>query len=130
MPDASTIVGYVASVASISAFVPQLYKVIKTRDTKSLALPMWIFEVITFVLWTTYGVLLGNVPIIVTNAVCGAMAVAILTMKLVLPDHSNRHERSTSRHSARPSMVAVSQNACIVVDGPGNSATIDSRAPR
>lgn len=82
MPDASTIVGYAASVSSISAFVPQLHKVVKTRDTKSLATPMWIAEVITFALWTTYGVLLANLPIIVTNAACGVMAVIILAMKL------------------------------------------------
>jgi MtN3 and saliva related transmembrane protein len=88
MPDASTIVGYAASVASISAFVPQLVKLVKTRDTKSLATPMWIAEVITFALWSTYGVMLGNVPIIVTNIACGLMALAILTMKVVLPSRS------------------------------------------
>jgi MtN3 and saliva related transmembrane protein len=82
MPEASTIVGYAASVASISAFVPQLYKVLKTRDTKSLSTPMWVFEVITFALWMTYGILLANVPIVVANAVCGVMAVIILAMKL------------------------------------------------
>jgi MtN3 and saliva related transmembrane protein len=95
MPETSTIVGYAASAASISAFEPQLYKVITTRDTKSLATPMWIAEVITFALWTTYGVLLGNVPIIVTNAVCGLMAIAILTMKLALPTSRRTSNRSS-----------------------------------
>ncbi len=95
MPDSATIVGYVASVASISAFVPQLYKVIKTRDTKSLSLPMWIAEVITFSLWTTYGVLLGNAPIIVTNSACGLMSLAILIMKIVLPTARRTSNRSS-----------------------------------
>ena len=95
MPDAATIVGYVASVASISAFVPQLHKVIKTRDTSSLALPMWIAEVITFSLWTVYGFLLGNLPIIVTNIACGLMALAILTLKLVLPTSKTTSTRSS-----------------------------------
>jgi MtN3 and saliva related transmembrane protein len=63
-------------------------KLVKTRDTKSLAAPMWIAEVITFALWSTYGVMLGNVPIIVTNIACGLMALAILTMKVVLPSRS------------------------------------------
>lgn len=95
MPEPSTIVGYAASVASISAFVPQLVKVIKTRDTKSLATPMWIAEVITFALWTTYGVMLSNVPIVVTNAACGLMSIAILTMKLVLPTSRTTSNRSS-----------------------------------
>jgi MtN3 and saliva related transmembrane protein len=100
MPDASTIVGYAASVASISAFVPQLYKVLKTRDTKSLATPMWVFEVITFVLWTTYGVLLSNIPIIVTNAVCGVMAVIILAMKLGATSKKTSTRSSPCSHPA------------------------------
>lgn len=83
MPDASTIVGYTASAFSIGAFVPQVWKVISTRETKSLSTPMWIAEVVTFALWTAYGVMLGQVPIIVTNAVCGVMATFILVMKLV-----------------------------------------------
>ncbi len=95
MPDASTIVGYVASVFAISAFVPQLVKVIKTRDTKSLSTPMWIAEVITFSLWSTYGILLAEAPIIITNITCGLMSLAILIMKLALPTSRTTSSRSS-----------------------------------
>ncbi|MGE0399766.1 MAG: SemiSWEET family sugar transporter [Kofleriaceae bacterium] len=95
MPEAATIVGYLASVAGIGAFVPQLVKVIRTRDTKSLSTPMWITEVVTFALWTTYGVLLGAPPIIITNSALGIMSLAILTMKLVLPTSRRTSSRSS-----------------------------------
>ncbi|HEY4059395.1 MAG TPA: SemiSWEET family transporter [Kofleriaceae bacterium] len=83
MPGASTFIGYAACVASITAFIPQLWKVVSTRDTKSLSTPMWIFEVVTFVLWSVYGVYLHQIPIIVTNIVCGLMSTIILGMKLL-----------------------------------------------
>lgn len=95
MPEASTIVGYAASVVGITAFVPQLYKVIKTRHTKSLSTMMWVVEVITFALWTTYGVLLDALPIIITNATLGAMSIAILTMKLVFSTSRKTSNRSS-----------------------------------
>lgn len=82
MPSASTIIGYVACAASIIAFIPQVWKVVSTRDTKSLSTPTWIFEVITFVLWSVYGVLLHQMPIIVTNIACAVMSMIILGMKL------------------------------------------------
>lgn len=81
--NAAEIVGYVASAFSIAAFVPQVWKLIKERDTRSLSTPMWIAEVVTFALWSTYGVLLGQLPIIITNVACGLMAAFILMMKLV-----------------------------------------------
>lgn len=79
---AALVVGYVASAFSIGAFIPQVWKLIKTRDTKALSTPTWVAEVITFALWTTYGVLLGQIPIIVTNAACGVMSIFILVMKV------------------------------------------------
>lgn len=90
MPEVSTVIGYVASVFSIGAFVPQVYKVIKTRDTRSLSTPMWISEVITFSLWTTYGLMLAELPIIITNIACALMSVFILIMNLV--SGSTRHK--------------------------------------
>lgn len=83
MPEASTVIGYVASMFSIGAFVPQVCKVIKTRDTRSLSTPMWIAEVITFTLWTTYGLMLTEWPIIITNIACGLMSLFILIMNIV-----------------------------------------------
>ena len=77
-------VGYGASVLSVSAFVPQAWKVVSTRDTKALSMPMWVVEVLAFAAWATYGAMSGNWPIIVTNAICGVLAAVILTTKIVV----------------------------------------------
>ena len=77
-----TIVGVAAALFSIASFVPQAWKIWRTRETKGLSTKMWIFNTTAFALWTTYGVFLMKWPIIVTNTICFVLAGFILTMKL------------------------------------------------
>ncbi len=81
--DVAVIVGSIAAVASVSSFAPQAWKILRTRETKDLSLPMWILEVAAFALWTGYGVLLAKWPIVVPNALCLILSAFILTMKLL-----------------------------------------------
>lgn len=81
--NAAAIVGYIAAALSVTAFAPQAWKIIKTRDTSGLATPMWILEVCAFALWIAYGVLLGEWPIIIPNVLCFVISLFILVMKLV-----------------------------------------------
>ena len=78
----AAVVGYLAAAVCVSAFLPQAWKVLKTRDTKDLSAGMWILETIGFVLWIWYGVKVGALPIIIPNAICSVLAAFILTMKL------------------------------------------------
>ena len=81
--NAAAIIGYIAAALSVSAFAPQAWRIVKTRDTSSLATPMWILEVCAFAAWIGYGVLLGEWPIIIPNALCFLISLFILIMKLV-----------------------------------------------
>lgn len=80
---ATIVIGVVAAVLSVSSFVPQVWRIVKTRETKDLATPMWIMTVSSFALWTTYGIALGAWPLIVPNAICCVLACFILMMKLL-----------------------------------------------
>ena len=82
----SDIVGYIAAMFSVMAFMPQAWKVIKTRDTKDLSTPMWILEILAFAMWIVYGVTRSALPIVIPNAICFVLALFILVMKL-LPEH-------------------------------------------
>ena len=75
-------IGAIAALLSVTSFVPQAWRVIKTRETKDLATPMWVMNVAGFALWTIYGVLIATWPIIVPNAICFLLASFILVMKL------------------------------------------------
>jgi MtN3 and saliva related transmembrane protein len=79
----ATIVGSLAAIGSMTSFVPQAIRIVKTRDTKSLSRVTYSVTVCAFALWAIYGVLLGDWPIIVTNSVCLVFAAFILTMKLL-----------------------------------------------
>lgn len=85
-----TMTGWAASACSMASFVPQAWKVVKTGDVESLSLRMYAVTVTGFVFWTLYGLLSGEPPIIVTNAVCLALSGFILTMKLAGPDRRRR----------------------------------------
>jgi MtN3 and saliva related transmembrane protein len=80
------VVGSIAALCSISAFVPQAWRIVKTRKTTDLSTVMWTLQVIGFAVWIAYGALLGAWPILVENAVCVMLAGFILVMK-VLPHH-------------------------------------------
>ena len=84
--DAATLVGGLATLCSTTSFVPQAWKVIRTRDTASISRRMYVITVIGFSLWLTYGLLLGQWPLILTNGICLALSAFILVMKL-LPRH-------------------------------------------
>ena len=77
-----TIIGTAAALFSIASFLPQAWKIWKTRETEALSTKMWIFNTTAFALWTAYGAFLGKWPIIATNSICFVLAAFILTMKL------------------------------------------------
>jgi MtN3 and saliva related transmembrane protein len=79
----ATMIGVLAAALSVASFLPQAWRVIRTRRTNDLATPMWIMNVTAFALWTSYGVVIHAWPIIVPNLICCLLAAFILTMKLV-----------------------------------------------
>lgn len=78
-----TIVGSGAALCSMVSFVPQAWRIIRTRDTAAISAATYSVTICGFALWVVYGFLLGEWPIIITNSVCFVLAGFILTMKLL-----------------------------------------------
>ena len=78
-----TIIGAIAALCSTISFAPQAWKIIQTRETKDISLGMYLFTVTGFAAWTTYGVMLGQWPLIAANSICLALSAFILMMKLL-----------------------------------------------
>lgn len=74
--------GYVAATLTTLAFVPQAIKTIRTRDTRSISLGMYVVFTIGIMFWFGYGIVLGSWPMIVANAITFALSATILVMKL------------------------------------------------
>ncbi|HOZ27747.1 MAG TPA: SemiSWEET family transporter [Hyphomonadaceae bacterium] len=80
------IVGVAAGLCSMVSFVPQIGKILKTKAAEGVSLKMFSVTVTAFVLWTTYGLLLGSWPIALSNAVCLCLALAIVALRLKFGD--------------------------------------------
>jgi MtN3 and saliva related transmembrane protein len=76
------VVGGAAATCSVTSFIPQAVKIIRTRDASSVSLRMYVVTVIGFSLWITYGVLLRAWPLAGSNAVSLGLAGIILVLKL------------------------------------------------
>ncbi|WP_045232589.1 SemiSWEET family sugar transporter [Agrobacterium rubi] len=75
-------VGYAASFCSVFSFIPQVWKVIQTGDTQAISAKMYCLTVTGFILWTAFGILQTEWPIIVTNSTCFFLSAFILMKKL------------------------------------------------
>jgi MtN3 and saliva related transmembrane protein len=81
--DLTTVVGSAAAVLSTISFMPQVIKIIRSRDTEGISLGMYSITVLGFILWTAYGAMLSKLPIIGSNGICLVLSAFILTMKLL-----------------------------------------------
>lgn len=78
-----TVAGALAALCSMISFVPQAWRIVRSRDTSSISPAMYGLTVSGFFLWTVYGVGLGEWPLILTNSVCFLLALFILAMTLL-----------------------------------------------
>jgi MtN3 and saliva related transmembrane protein len=76
-------IGLFAAALTITSFVAQAWKILRTRDVGSLSKPMWILSTTAFAVWSTYGVLQREWPIIIPNTLCFLLSGFILTLKLL-----------------------------------------------
>ncbi|THH40076.1 SemiSWEET family sugar transporter [Neolewinella litorea] len=77
-----SLIGGLAALLTTAAFVPQAYKSIRYRDTASLSLATFSMLLAGTLLWLGYGYCIGDLPIIVANAVTASLAGLIFLLKL------------------------------------------------
>ena len=82
------ILGYIATFFSATAFLPQAMKTIRTRDVQSLSLITYIFLFSASLSWFSYGIYLGDIPLIATNTLTSSLQAIILFMILKERDKS------------------------------------------
>ncbi len=77
-----TLLGMTAGTLTTIAFLPQLFKVWRSKSAKDISMT-WL---VTFsggvLLWLIYGLLLGQLPIVLANAVTLGLTWVILGFKL------------------------------------------------
>ncbi len=74
--------GLVATCFTTASFVPQVWQVWKTRDVSGVSLPTYLIITFGLALWLLYGILKGDLPLIVANSVMTVLTATIAVMKI------------------------------------------------
>jgi MtN3 and saliva related transmembrane protein len=81
----TTLIGLIAATGTTASFIPQALKIIRTKDTKSISLSMYIMFISGVLLWLVYGIIKQDIPMIIANGITAVFAGIILFFKLKYP---------------------------------------------
>lgn len=78
----TTIVGYIAAICMVCGYLPQAWYTIRTRDTEGIAMPTFLLLGFGSIFFVVQGILLGNIPLVVTNTITTFASVIIFVIKV------------------------------------------------
>lgn len=76
-------IGFIAACLTTFGFVPQVIKVLKTKETESISLGMYVLSVTGMCLWLAHGITQGDAALIIANTISASLASIILVCKLI-----------------------------------------------
>lgn len=76
------LLGFIAAFCTTVSFAPQVIKVLKTGDTESLSLSMYLFFTFGVLMWLVYGIQRGDIAVTLANAFTLILASIILVTKI------------------------------------------------
>ncbi|HLL60397.1 MAG TPA: SemiSWEET transporter [Candidatus Nitrosocosmicus sp.] len=74
-------IGFIAAILTTISFLPQVIKILKTKQTKDISLLMYVILATGVFLWIVYGVYRSDVAIIAANSITFLLILPILYMK-------------------------------------------------
>ena len=75
-------IGTIAAILTTISFLPQAYQVIKTKDTSSISLGMYVAFILGVFLWIIHGINIRDYNLIGANAITFDFASINLTYKI------------------------------------------------
>lgn len=76
------LLGSLAGTLTTVSFVPQVWKLWKSRSAEDISFGMFSIFAAGVVLWLIYGIMIHAVPIILANSVSLVLVMAIIVMKI------------------------------------------------
>lgn len=80
---AQQLLGLVAACLTTTSLIPQVLQIWRSRSARDISLGMYLIFVTGIALWLAYGVIAGDLPLMLSNSVSLLLAGGILVMKLV-----------------------------------------------
>ena len=78
----TTLLGLIAATLTTLSFVPQVVKTWKMKETRDISLSMFVMLAIGIVLWTVYGFIIQDLPVILANCVSFILTAIIILFKV------------------------------------------------
>jgi len=76
------ILGFLAAILTTSAYLPQVYKIWKTKNTESISLTMYFVMFLGIFLWLIYSLFIKSFPLIIANTLTLLIILIILYFKI------------------------------------------------
>ncbi len=76
------LIGYIAATLTTVSFFPQALKTLRSRDTQSISLRMYLLFTAGVTLWFIYGWMVDDGPVLLANLITLVPAVIVLSIKL------------------------------------------------
>ena len=73
--------GYLGGTMTTLAFLPQVVKTLRTRETRSISLGMYLLFTAGVFLWLLYGIRLHALPMILANGITLLLSFVLLVAK-------------------------------------------------
>jgi MtN3 and saliva related transmembrane protein len=90
-------IGFLAGALTTIAFVPQALKMYTTKSGKDVSARMLMIFSAGVVLWLIYGIMIGSLPVILSNVVTLVLSATIIALKI-------RYSRSNPRDTHGPGL--------------------------
>ena len=75
-------IGLLAGLLTTTAFIPQVWKIYRTKSGNDISARMFSLFSVGLVLWLIYGILLRSLPLIISNVFTLALALTIIALKI------------------------------------------------
>lgn len=82
LDDIASIAGTVGGLLSVSAFLPQAYRILQRRSATDVSLLMYLSILVACVLWMFYAHVYGAIALFWTNAAIALIAVVIAVLRI------------------------------------------------
>ena len=80
--DTTVLVGYIAGTLTTIAFIPQVSRAWKLKETRDISLAMLVLFAAGVLLWTVYGIAVAAPPIIAANVVTFLFILVLVGLKM------------------------------------------------
>lgn len=80
-------IGYIAGFLTTICLIPQLIKIINTKSTNDISLYTFLVLLLGQILWTSYGILVFDLRILIANIISLLITSSIIFFTLIYSDY-------------------------------------------